>query len=138
LASLDRAVPAFQGKLLASLQTRPREWQAWAQSPEPDQQDLTAMAQDMGLTTHHPQHPEDAEDEPAPGQVAVPGVRGGLNAFLQLLLIKVLCEDRLGGAIQRYVSASMGPQYTEPQPSGLADIYKDSSPITPIIFILSQ
>ncbi|KAJ9522811.1 hypothetical protein QJQ45_019799, partial [Haematococcus lacustris] len=138
LASLDRAVPAFQGKLLASLQTRPREWQAWAQSPEPDQQDLTAMAQDMGLPTHHPQHPEDAEDEPAPSQVAVPGVRGGLNAFLQLLLIKVLCEDRLGGAIQRYVSASMGPQYTEPQPSGLADIYKDSSPITPIIFILSQ
>ncbi|KAJ9505503.1 hypothetical protein QJQ45_023787, partial [Haematococcus lacustris] len=138
LASLDRAVPAFQGKLLASLQTRPREWQAWAQSPEPDQQDLTAMAQDMGLPTHHPQHPEDAEDEPAPGQVAVPGVRGGLNAFLQLLLIKVLCEDRLGGAIQRYVSASMGPQYTEPQPSGLADIYKDSSPVTPIIFILSQ
>jgi hypothetical protein len=41
-------------------------------------------------------------------------------------------------AMSRYVAVSLGPQFTEAPPSSLADIYKDSSPVTPIIFILSQ
>lgn len=51
---------------------------------------------------------------------------------------KVLSEDRLLAAVQSYVSDSLGAQFTESPPSLLPDIYHDSTPATPIIFILSQ
>jgi hypothetical protein len=38
----------------------------------------------------------------------------------------------------RYISTVLGPQYNESPSSCLAEVYKDSSPATPIIFILSQ
>ena len=39
---------------------------------------------------------------------------------------------------RRYVAKNQGQQFTENPPSALGDIYADSTPATPIIFILSQ
>eukprot|EP00198_Chlamydomonas_reinhardtii_P006936 XP_001696272.1 dynein heavy chain 3 [Chlamydomonas reinhardtii] len=61
-----------------------------------------------------------------------------LTAFQMLLLVKVFCEGRLLAAIRRYVSGCLGPAFTEPPPASLPELFTDSSPATPIIFILSQ
>jgi len=39
---------------------------------------------------------------------------------------------------RRYVSQVLGPQFTESPSSSLPEVFKDASPATPVIFILSQ
>ncbi len=160
-------------------------WRAFVESPEPDQVDLTALGEDMGM---RPTTPKAVDQEAAAAgqhdQMRVPRSDQPINAFLTLLLVKVVAEDKLVAAVQRcvrrlrpertrpgapaahgspsstflllwpaatgcvvracdhacrrYVAASLGRQFTESPSTSLADIYKDSSPVTPIIFILSQ
>lgn len=40
--------------------------------------------------------------------------------------------------MQDYVAANMGQRFIEPQTSDLGLVYKDSSPTTPLVFVLSQ
>jgi hypothetical protein len=49
-----------------------------------------------------------APTDALPGTV-VPGAQGGLNAFVTLLLIKALCEDKLCAAVQRQVTGLWTP-----------------------------
>jgi hypothetical protein len=48
--------------------------------------------------------------------------RGALSvgSYATLLLVKVLCEDRLLGAVRRYVSRSLGPKFIESPAASLA------------------
>lgn len=39
--------------------------------------------------------------------------------------------------LQEFLIENLGPRYVEPQSSDLAEMYNDSSPTTPLIFILS-
>ncbi len=60
-----------------------------------------------------------------------------LNPFQRLLAIKVLREEKVMFAIADYIRAKFGQQYTESPPFKLADVFKDTSSTTPIIFVLS-
>lgn len=40
--------------------------------------------------------------------------------------------------ITQYVKEVVGEQFTQPPPFSIEEVYKDSSPMTPIIFILSS
>jgi dynein heavy chain len=60
-----------------------------------------------------------------------------LSSFQRLLILRCLRADRVAVAIQDFVAAELGEKFIEPQMSDLAAIYKESSPMTPLIFVLS-
>ncbi|TTB85611.1 Dynein heavy chain 1, axonemal [Bagarius yarrelli] len=60
-----------------------------------------------------------------------------LDSFQQLLLLRCLRVDRLTHGLQDFVSAKLGQRFIEPQTSDLSVVFKESSPSTPLIFVLS-
>jgi dynein heavy chain len=60
-----------------------------------------------------------------------------LSNFQRLLLIRSLCPDSMISSIQLFVGKTLGERFIEPQTHDLSIVYKDSSPISPIIFVLS-
>ncbi|KAK0056678.1 dynein heavy chain 1 axonemal-like isoform X1 [Biomphalaria pfeifferi] len=61
-----------------------------------------------------------------------------LDKFQSILVLKALRPDKVTNAMQDYVAANMGQRFIEPQTSDLGLVYKDSSPTTPLVFVLSQ
>ncbi|XP_068082965.1 dynein axonemal heavy chain 1 [Anabrus simplex] len=60
-----------------------------------------------------------------------------LNDFQRLLVLKALRPDKVTNAMQDYLSIHLGPQFIEPQTTDLANIFKESTPNTPLVFVLS-
>ena len=60
-----------------------------------------------------------------------------LTPFQKLLLLKVLKPDKLSLGIAEYVITRLDARFVEVPPLKLADIFKDTSPTVPVIFILS-
>ncbi|XP_065685160.1 dynein axonemal heavy chain 1 isoform X1 [Hydra vulgaris] len=60
-----------------------------------------------------------------------------LDAFQKLLVLRCICADKLTNGMQDFVALHLGQRFIEPQNSDLAQLFKDSSPTTPLIFILS-
>ncbi|KAK3243833.1 hypothetical protein CYMTET_46533 [Cymbomonas tetramitiformis] len=94
-------------EIAMSILERPLDWSSYAASAEPY------------AFTHYP------EGCPKP------------SPFHKLLLVKTLKEDMLGTALCHFVREMMGDRFVENPPFSLDDIYKDTSKVTPIIFILS-
>ncbi|GAB1605521.1 dynein axonemal heavy chain 1-like isoform X5 [Argonauta hians] len=61
-----------------------------------------------------------------------------LNKFQKMLILKCLRPDKVTNAMQDFVAENLGQMFIEPQASDLGLVYKDSSPTTPLIFVLSQ
>jgi dynein heavy chain len=61
-----------------------------------------------------------------------------LDQFQNLLVLKCIRPDKMQGAIQNYVRANLGAEFTESPQFSLNSSYKDSSCLTPLIFILSR
>ncbi|CCW68554.1 unnamed protein product [Phytomonas sp. Hart1] len=61
-----------------------------------------------------------------------------LTAFQRILLVRTFREEKLYLALYNYISTSMGASYVETPPFDLATVLQDSTPATPIIFVLSQ
>nr|XP_033782541.1 dynein heavy chain 1, axonemal isoform X1 [Geotrypetes seraphini]XP_033782544.1 dynein heavy chain 1, axonemal isoform X1 [Geotrypetes seraphini]XP_033782545.1 dynein heavy chain 1, axonemal isoform X1 [Geotrypetes seraphini]XP_033782546.1 dynein heavy chain 1, axonemal isoform X1 [Geotrypetes seraphini]XP_033782547.1 dynein heavy chain 1, axonemal isoform X1 [Geotrypetes seraphini] len=70
--------------------------------------------------------------EPLPGEWDVE-----LDAFQKLLVLRCLRGDKVTNAMQDFVAANLGQRFIEPQTSDLAVVFKDSTPTTPLIFVLS-
>ncbi|KAL6751111.1 dynein heavy chain 5 [Haematococcus lacustris] len=60
-----------------------------------------------------------------------------LTPFERLLLLRMLRPDKVVPAIQMFVAATLGTKFTEPPPFDLAGSYKESSNVTPLLFVLS-
>ncbi|XP_062843095.1 dynein axonemal heavy chain 1 [Trichomycterus rosablanca] len=60
-----------------------------------------------------------------------------LDRFQRLLVLRCLRVDCLTLCLQDFVSAEMGQRFIEPQTSDLSVVFKESSPSTPLIFVLS-
>lgn len=60
-----------------------------------------------------------------------------LSPFQQLMLIRVLREEKLTQGIKKFIVAELGPKYIESPPFDLEGACTDSSSGTPIIFVLS-
>jgi len=60
-----------------------------------------------------------------------------LNDFTKLIIIRIIKPDKLVPAMMRFVVDKIGDEFVQPPPFDLAAIYKDSSNITPLIFVLS-
>lgn len=63
--------------------------------------------------------------------------QASLSAFQRLLVLRCLRADRVTSAIQDFVAAELGDRFIEPQTSDLGAIFKESSPMVPLIFVLS-
>ena len=61
-----------------------------------------------------------------------------LNSFQKLLSLRCIRADKITNAVQDYVAEMIGQRFIEPQTADLRLAYKDSSPSSALIFILSQ
>ena len=77
-------------------------------------------------------------DLEAPESVAMPqGYSERLTPLERMLILRCFRVDRIYVAITKFVMIEMGPQYVSPPVMDFMNIYKDSTPLVPIIFVLS-
>ncbi|XP_030273772.1 dynein heavy chain 6, axonemal isoform X2 [Sparus aurata] len=60
-----------------------------------------------------------------------------LGSFQKLILIKSFMEEKVVVAATEFVIVNLGKRFVENPPVNLPNLYKDMSPSTPLIFILS-
>ncbi|MEQ2161926.1 hypothetical protein GOODEAATRI_014749, partial [Goodea atripinnis] len=60
-----------------------------------------------------------------------------LSAFQNLLLLRCFRLDRVFRGVTDYVTVTMGEKYVQPPVISFASVYEQSSPFSPILFILS-
>jgi dynein heavy chain len=60
-----------------------------------------------------------------------------LTKFQKLILIKLLRKDALIEAIQSFIKTNLGKKFLTPSVPTLRDLYNQSVPQSPIVFILS-
>lgn len=61
-----------------------------------------------------------------------------LDSFQRILLLRCLRADKVTNAMQDFVTHHLGQRFVEPQSTNLPQVFKDSSPTSPLIFVLSQ
>ena len=57
--------------------------------------------------------------------------------FEKLCILRCLRPDRVVPMVTDFVAEWLGPKYIEPPPFNLEECFADSSPVAPLIFILS-
>lgn len=60
-----------------------------------------------------------------------------LSAFQKLILVKLLKEEQLLTSISTFVEDKLGPEFVEPTPWNLEEVFPSTTHQTPVIFILS-
>ncbi|XP_074525804.1 dynein axonemal heavy chain 10 [Halichoeres trimaculatus] len=77
-------------------------------------------------------------DLDGPEQVPFPmKYKENLSAFQKLLLLRCFRVDRVYRAVTDYVATTMGEKYVQPPVISYDAIYEQSTPYSPIVFILS-
>lgn len=74
---------------------------------------------------------ERCETQPLPGDWAK-----NLSRFRTMLLIRAMRPDRITAALSQYVQEQMGEEYVKQEIFSASEMIKESSPATPIFFIL--
>ena len=74
----------------------------------------------------------DAHDLPL-----APPYQDRLSTFQRLLVLRALRPDRVAAAIRALVTEHLGARFVEPPPFDLAACLRESTPATPLIFVLS-
>lgn len=72
--------------------------------------------------------------DPLPAAAAI---YNSFDLFRKLLLVRCIRPDKVVPAVQDFVEGALTRKYVEPPPFDLAACYADSTPITPLIFVLS-
>jgi len=60
-----------------------------------------------------------------------------LTQFQKIMILKVLRAERVTFAISDFVAENLGEKFQGLPPTQLADVYKDTTKLTPIVFVLS-
>ena len=60
-----------------------------------------------------------------------------LSAFQKLVILRVFHLHRVREGLRNFVTESLGKEFVEPPPLNLTKIFKDSSPLAPLIFIIT-
>ncbi|OQR83181.1 sporangia induced dynein heavy chain [Achlya hypogyna] len=78
-------------------------------------------------------------DSPEPHVVPLPGGwQTKLDAFQRLCVLRSLRPDKMMEGIQNLVVEKLGQSFIEPPPFDLQETFEDSTPVSPLIFVLSQ
>jgi dynein heavy chain, axonemal len=94
-------------KLATSVEQNPRAWKQWARAESPE---IAAL----------------------PGEWQT-----GVDDLQRMLLLRVFRPDRVVHSARKFVAKNLGPTFVEPPPMDLTQIYADSTPTSPVIFVLS-
>ncbi|KNC54636.1 dynein heavy chain 2 [Thecamonas trahens ATCC 50062] len=74
----------------------------------------------------------------APHKLELPGLwQERLNAVQRIALLRCLRLDKVAGAVEDFIAEELGKEFIIPPTFDLASVYRDSSPTTPLIFVLS-
>lgn len=76
---------------------------------------------------------QDAHEEPLPGEWNTK-----LNSLQKMIVLKAIRPDKVTFAMQNYITEQIGKQYIEPPVFRLNECFKDSSNVTPLVFVLSS
>ncbi|XP_014674130.1 PREDICTED: dynein heavy chain 1, axonemal-like [Priapulus caudatus] len=77
-------------------------------------------------------------DSVEPHREALPGEwEARMQPFQKILILRCLRADKVTNAFQDFVAANLGQKFIEPQAVDLSEVFKDSSPTCPLIFVLS-
>ncbi len=93
--------------IVSSFEQNERDWKTWFLSGEPDELPL----------------PGDWENK--------------LNDLQKMLIVRCIRTDRVIFCATSFISNNLGQRYIEPPILDVADVLNDSSPRTPLIFVLS-
>jgi dynein heavy chain len=72
------------------------------------------------------------EKEPLPGEWDAK-----CDDLMKMTVVRAVRPDRVLFAATRFVSTNLGPKFVEPPPFDLKVIYESSTPVTPLVFVLS-
>ena len=75
---------------------------------------------------------KEAHEEPLPGEWNTK-----LNSLQKMIVLKAIRPDKVTFAMQNYITEQIGKQYIEPPVFRLNECFKDSSNVTPLVFVLS-
>ncbi|XP_036957739.1 dynein heavy chain 1, axonemal isoform X2 [Acanthopagrus latus] len=104
-------------------------------------QGLSALDNFSNLAESFTEHLQDFKrifDSNQPHRELLPGDWDTkLDSFQKLLVLRCLKTDCLIQGLQEFVSAQLGQRFIEPQTSDLSVVFKESSPRTPLIYIMS-
>jgi dynein heavy chain len=76
-------------------------------------------------------------DSLEPHKVVMPRHFNSLDTFKKLLIVRCFRPDKVVPAVADFVQQHLGRKFVEPPPFSLADCYRDSTSVTPLIFVLS-
>lgn len=76
-------------------------------------------------------------DSSSPQDERFPGPLHDLQGLHKLVVLRCVRPDKVVPAVQNFIVKYMGQSYVEPPVFNLAEIYNDSSCVTPLVFILS-
>ena len=77
-------------------------------------------------------------DSSQPHQEKLPGAYSETTSeFQRLLLLRCLRPDKLLPGVNDFVESTMGRRFIEPPPFDLAGSFKESTVVTPLLFVLS-
>ncbi|XP_075882096.1 dynein axonemal heavy chain 10-like isoform X2 [Nelusetta ayraudi] len=124
-----------------SRQKKPCDW-----LPDQSWEDITKLAE--LLPEQFGSLPDDLARDPeqwktwydldGPEQVPFPMEYGeNISAFQKLLLLRCFRVDRVYRAVTDYITVTMGEKYVQPPVINFDAIYEQSTPFSPIVFILS-
>ncbi|MED6232426.1 Dynein heavy chain 10, axonemal, partial [Ataeniobius toweri] len=107
LLQLSELFPEHFGSLPDDIGKNPTDWESWFDLDTPEQ-------------------------APFPMKY-----KENLSAFQNLLLLRCFRLDRVFRGVTDYVTVTMGEKYVQPPVISFASVYEQSSPFSPILFILS-
>ena len=77
-------------------------------------------------------------DSARPETLPLPGVWDSkLNEVQKAAIMRCLRLDRVAAAVEQFIEGQLGRKFVIPPSFDLASVYRDSSPTTPLIFVLS-
>lgn len=76
-------------------------------------------------------------DQPSPEDEKFPAPFADVADFVSLVLLKAIRPDKIVHAVKKFIVRYMGKEFVEPPPFDLQSSFAESSPTTPLVFILS-
>ena len=78
-------------------------------------------------------------DSPTPHTASLPqGWSDKLNSFQRLAILRAIRADKVPDGVLNYIKQMLGQKFIEPPPFDLGACYKDSTVLSPLVFVLSK
>jgi dynein heavy chain len=78
-------------------------------------------------------------DSPIPHSATLPqGWGNKTNSFQKLAILRAIRADKVPDGVLDYIKQMLGQRFIEPPPFDLAACYKDSTVLSPLVFVLSK